>query len=196
MIQIEDRDLAAHLRSLRGSVLAALLDESADFFFIKDLESRFIYCNRGFLAAMGRRWEAVAGKTDFELAPPHFAEGYFADETRVFETRLPVVRVEETLTPAGERFYVSTFKIPIVDRRGELVGLAGFARKVPNPADVEGVAAVKAQIAEMLRRLAGAGATPSQLRALESSLFAAIDDRAKVLRPLDTPGQIRLGFDA
>ncbi len=194
MITVDCRDLAAHLRTLQGSVLAALLDESADFFFVKNVESRFVYCNRGFLAAMGRRWEEVADKSDFDLAPAHFAEGYFADETRLFETRLPVIRIEETLTPGGERFFVSTFKVAICDPRGNLLGLAGFSRKIPNPADVEGVAAVKAQIGEILKRSAGSGATASQLRALEMSLFAVIDDREKVLRPLDTPGQIQLGL--
>lgn len=196
MIKIDCRDLAAHLRGVQGSILAALLDESADFFFVKNVESRFIYCNRGFLAAMGRRWEDVADKTDFDLAPPHFAEGYFADETRLFETRQPVIRIEETLTPAGERFYVSTFKVVICDLRENLLGLAGFSRKIPNPADVEGVAAVKAQIAGILQRSAGSGATPGQLRALEMSLFAVIDDREKILRPQETPGQIRLPFEA
>jgi PAS domain S-box-containing protein len=195
MIKIDCRDLAAHVRTQEGGALAALLDESADFFFIKNFESQFLYCNRAFLAAMGRRRDEVLGKSDFDLSPAHFAEGYFSDETRLFDTRLPVIRIEETLTPAGERFFVSTFKVAICDLHGELLGLAGFSRKIPNPADVEGVAAIKRQIADVLQRTAGTGATPSQLRALEMSLFAVIDDRDKVLRPLDTPGQFRLGFE-
>ena len=195
MIKIDCRDLAAHLRTVQGSVLAALLDESAEFFFIKNVESRFLYCNRAFLAAMGRRREEVIDKSDFDLSPAHFAEGYFADETRLFDKRLPVIRIEETLTPGGERFYVSTFKVVICDLHDNLLGMAGFSRKIPNPADVDGVAAIKRQIAEILQRTAGTGASASQLRALEMSLFAVIDDRDRVLRPLDTPGQFRLGFE-
>ncbi|HVU24912.1 MAG TPA: PAS domain-containing protein [Opitutus sp.] len=183
MIRVDCRELESHLRALEGSLLAALLEEASEFFFVKDTESRFLYTNRAFLEAMGRARSEVIGRTDFDLAPAHFAEGYFADETRVFETRLPVIRIEETLTPSGDRFYVSTFKIPICDRRDEVLGLAGFSRKIPNPADVEGVAAIKRQIAEILRRLAGEGTTPSQLRALETSLFATIDDREQLLRP-------------
>lgn len=195
MITIDCRDLAAHLRAQEGGALAALLDESADFFFIKNVESQFLYASRAFLAAMGRRREEVLGKSDFDLSPPHFAEGYYADETRLFDRRLPVIRIEETLTPGGERFYVSTFKIAICDRQGNLLGLAGFSRKIPNPADVEGVAAVKRQIAEVLKREAGAVASAGQLQALEMSLFAVIDDREKVLRPIDQPGKFKLGFE-
>ena len=195
MIKIDCRDLDAHLQTVRGGILAALLDESADFFFIKNVESQFLYCNRAFLTAMGRRREEVIGKSDFDLSPAHFAEGYFADETRLFDKRLPVIRIEETLTPTGERFYVSTFKVVICDLHNHLLGLAGFSRKIPNPADIEGVAAIKRHIAEILQRSAGSGATSGQMRALEMSLFAVIDDRDRVLRPADSPGQIRLGFE-
>ena len=187
MIKVDCRDLAMHLRTLEGSVLLALLDETQDFCFIKDCDSHFLYSNRAHLEAMGRRREEVIGKTDFELAAPHLAEGYFADETRVFATRLPIIRIQETITPHGERFHVSTFKVPISDLQGNLLGLAGFSRKIPNPADVEGVAMIKRQIADLLRRLAGKGASPSQVRALEVSLFAAIDDRKQYLPPVYRP---------
>lgn len=187
MITIDCRDLAVHLRNLEGSVLMALLDETQDFCFIKDSDSRFLYTNRAHLEAMDRRREEVIGKTDFELAASHLAEGYFADETRVFATRLPIIRIQETITPHGEHFHVSTFKVLICDPQGNLLGLAGFSRKIPNPADVEGVALVKRQIADVLRRLAGKGASPSQIRALEVSLFAAIDDRKQYLPPVYRP---------
>lgn len=77
--------------------------------------------------------------------------------------------------------------MPIGDLQGNLLGLAGFSRKIPNPADVEGVAMIKRQIADLLRRLAGKGASPSQVRALEVSLFAAIDDRKQCLPPVYRP---------
>lgn len=94
MIKVDCRDLAAHLHTVHGSILAALLDESADFLFVKNTESQFLYCNRVFLAAMGRRREEVINKTNFDLSPVHFAEGYFIDETRLFDRRMLVCRIE------------------------------------------------------------------------------------------------------
>jgi hypothetical protein len=75
MITLDGRDLAAHLRNQQGGVLAAVLDGLPDFFFIKDIDSRFLHCKAAHLwqLRVASLVEAI-GKSEFEVYPPALAE--------------------------------------------------------------------------------------------------------------------------
>lgn len=122
-----DTDLAAHL--LR------LLDHLPDtWFFVKDRRGRFLALNRRGVEVCGVRTEQEAlGRTDADFFPRVRAREFQADDRAVMRTGRPVLnRVHPTPGPAGSpRLAVST-KIPLRNRRGEVVGVAGFSRAVDN----------------------------------------------------------------
>jgi PAS domain S-box-containing protein len=167
MIKIDAYDLASYVKSQRHGPLLTILDEVRDFVFIKDLEGRFLFSNRAHLAHLGRGESEVLGKNDFDLFPERLAESFYAAETHMFETQVPVVRIQESMDADGQKFYSTAIKLLVCDKHNNALGLVGTVHRIAleNVFDVE---QSKAHIMSILRLQPGV--TASQLHAFEASL--------------------------
>jgi PAS domain S-box-containing protein len=174
MLKIEAYDLAAYVKSQRNGPLLTILDEVRDFVFIKDLEGRFVYINRAHLAHLGRTESQVLGKNDFDFFPHHLAEAFYAAETHLFETRIPVVRLQESMDSHGTKFYSTAIKMLVCDKHDNALGLIGTVHRIAmdNSMDVE---QSRAHVLSILRTQPGI--TPSQLKAFEATLPSVIKQK-------------------
>ncbi len=110
--------------------LRAIIDNIPYLVWLKDTESRFIAVNLAFLRTTGRAsMDDVIGKTDFDLWPGELAKKYRSDDLDVMDRRLQKL-TEESSLDNGEISWVETFKAPIVDSKGNLLGTTGFARDI------------------------------------------------------------------
>ncbi|QDU97972.1 AraC family transcriptional regulator [Lignipirellula cremea] len=120
---------------LAESVLALFDSLPHTYFYAKDLASRFVRVNQAFLENHGLEQESQAiGKTDRDFHPPLMAEAYIEEDRRVMTNRRPLpgqiwLVMHRRRLP---RWYVST-KVPLVDRAGEVVGLAGAMYRIEQP---------------------------------------------------------------
>ena len=74
--------------------------------------------------------EAI-GKTDQDFFPKSRADEYQADDLAVMESGEAIVnRVESAPEDAGSPRLVMTSKVPLRDRRGRVMGVAGFSRQI------------------------------------------------------------------
>ena len=169
MIKIDTHDLAAYVKSQHGGPLLAILDEVRDYVFIKDEEGRFLFSNRAHLAHLGRKESEVLGKTDFDLFPAHLAEAFYAAETHLFETQLPVIRLQESVDSTGQKFYSTAIKFLICDKHNNAMGLVGSVHRI-GPQDSFDLEQSKSHILSILKHQPGV--THSQLKAFEASLPA------------------------
>jgi PAS domain S-box-containing protein len=174
MLTIDTSDLAIYVKNTHCSLLLSVLDEVRDFVFIKDTDSRFLYNNRAHLANLGRTQKDVVGKNDFDLFPRELAEAFYADETRLFDTRIPVVKMQESQNAKGERFFSSAIKQIVANSRGETLGLVGIVRRIAMQ-DESGLEETRNQLLETLRH--EPGITHGQLHAFEASLPALLARR-------------------
>jgi PAS domain S-box-containing protein len=94
--------------------------------FRKDRQGRFTFANRKFCEALGRPWEAIAGKTDFDFYPPELASKYHRDDVRVMATRQNLDTIEAHVTPHGEKLYVHVIKTPLYDPLENVIGIQGI----------------------------------------------------------------------
>ena len=101
-------------------------------FFVKDLDGRFMVLNRRGCEYCGVSDPADAiGKTDHDFFPTGRADEYRADDRRVIDSGRPMTRrVESAPEAAGSPRLVETSKIPLRDRHGKVIGVAGFSREV------------------------------------------------------------------
>ncbi|NTU70483.1 MAG: PAS domain S-box protein [Coriobacteriia bacterium] len=114
----------------REGYLRALIDNFPFLVWLKDTDSRFLTVNSAFAAAcQGGAAIDVAGKTDLDVWPADLAEAYRADDRVVLDSRQPK-HVEEPVVQDGERRWHETFKAPVFDDSGELLGTVGFARDI------------------------------------------------------------------
>jgi len=113
-------------------LLETLMDNVPDAIYFKDRQSRFTRVNRYQAARFGIASPALAvGRTDFDFFTDEHAAQALRDEQEIIRTGLPLVNVEEKETRAnGEHCWVSTTKLPLRDRQGNIVGTFGISRDI------------------------------------------------------------------
>ena len=113
-------------------LLDTLVDTIPDAVFFKDREGRFIKVNRAMASDAGvDDPEAFVGKTDADIWKGDLPRESGEDERRIIETGIPVVNKEEQpIAVAGESRWVLVTKMPLHDKRGEIVGTFGVAREI------------------------------------------------------------------
>src|SRR6185295_14594543 len=128
---IEVLDETTH--AIEGTnLLNALMENSPDTIYFKDTSSRFIRVNKAQAEVLGLNTpEDAVGKSDFDFFAPEHAQEAFEDERRIIERgKLVVDKVESIRCGDGTYRWVSATKVPMMNERGEVIGLAGISRDI------------------------------------------------------------------
>ena len=127
---ITERKQAEEALSLRESYLTAILENQPGLVWLKDKEGRFLAVNETFARTCSMvRPEDVLGKTDLDIWPRELAEKYRNDDKAVLTTGAPIA-VEEVINDRGEVKWFETFKTPVLDKDGQILGTSGYARDI------------------------------------------------------------------
>ena len=120
-------------------LLETLMDNVPDTIYFKDRDSRFTRINRLAAARYGLASPALAvGLSDFDLFTEEHAAQALRDEQEIIRTGQPLVNVEEKETLAdGQIRWVSTTKMALRDRQGNIVGTFGISRDITARKNVE-----------------------------------------------------------
>ena len=98
LAEFEQRQVAeAALREVAGKLawqtrlFESIATTTPDFFYVFDLEGRFIYANRRLLEVWGTTFEQAIGKNLYELGYPQWhADMHVREIRQVIETRQPI----------------------------------------------------------------------------------------------------------
>jgi AraC-like DNA-binding protein len=123
----------AFLAEMVPGALHPLYDLMPDVsFFMKDTAGRFVALSRLGCEFCGVKTEADAfGCTDLDFFPEGRAAEYMADDQLVMSTGQAIVnRIEPAPEMVGSPRLVVTNKVPVRDRQGKIIGVAGFSRRV------------------------------------------------------------------
>ncbi len=125
----ERKAIQIQLESER-SAMRAILNNLPFLAWLKDEHSTFLAVNDNFAQACGfERAEALVGKTDLDIWPQELANAYRHDDREVMGSG-KAKQVEEMVEAEGKRHCFETFKSPIFDVDGKVVGTAGMARDI------------------------------------------------------------------
>jgi phosphoserine phosphatase RsbU/P len=115
-----------------GELLHAILDNMPDAIYFKDLKSRFIKVNKYWTnKARFKSSARVEGKTDFDFFTLEHARQAFNDEQEVINSGKPIVGIEEKETwPDRPDTWVSTTKMPFLNKQGKVIGTFGISRDI------------------------------------------------------------------
>ena len=128
-VRIERKRLEDELQ-IREQYRRALLDNFPFMVWLKDTQSRLLAVNRPYLETAGLGAAApYFGKTDLDLFPAELAERYRADDREVMRTGQKMT-VEELVGVPDQLRWHETYKAPVLDADGELLGTVGFARDI------------------------------------------------------------------
>jgi len=115
-----------------GELLHAILDNMPDAIYFKDLKSRFLKVNKYWLHKAGMKKQSdLDGKTDFDFFTLEHARQAFNDEQNVIKSGKPIVGIEEKETwPDRPDTWVSTTKMPFLNKQGKVIGTFGISRDI------------------------------------------------------------------
>jgi len=111
-------------------MLRATTDISSDLIFFKDLESRFIGCNKQFETFVGYPEADIIGKKDDELFELSQALMCQAQDSQVTLNGEVYAGNEYLTYNNGEEHYIFMQKVPLTDKKGRIHGLIGIGRDI------------------------------------------------------------------
>ena len=115
------------LRAL--ALLEAIARSASDAIYAKDLEGRYVFCNRAAAEIIGRAAEDVLGHTNDDLFDAETAAELTQADLLAALGELPANREELIRTPSGTYQFLAT-KQPLRDAQGTLLGILGVSRDV------------------------------------------------------------------
>jgi len=108
--------------------------------------------------------EDAIGCTDHDFFPKSRADEYRADDLAVMESGKPILnRMESAPESEGSPRLVVTSKIPLRDPRGQVIGIAGFSRRVDQVRQSAGTADAFTRVIELMHEQFADPLTSEQL---------------------------------
>jgi PAS domain S-box-containing protein len=105
------------------SQYASLVENLPVHVIRKNLEGQFTFASTSFCKLLGKSWEEIKSKTDFDLYDAKLAEKYRADDQRVMESKKRFETIEAHDLADGGRGYVQVFKTPVLDAKENVAGV-------------------------------------------------------------------------
>ena len=118
-------------RQLRASEsrLQDILDHSPAIIFLKDLDGRYLLCNRAFADFCGRPSADIIGRRDEELFSTEGARLARVNDAKVLAAGRPLEFEESTLDATDQRSFIA-HKFPLLDEQGRTYALCGIATDI------------------------------------------------------------------
>lgn len=142
-VQARTAELRQQTRYLR-----TLIDTLPLWIWLKDTQHRYLATNQANADACGRTVDEMIGKSDPELWPPELAKRYRADDVEVMTSHQRKT-VEEPITGANGVVWMETYRAPVLDEDGTVLGVVGAARNISERKAAE--AAREKALAEAVR---------------------------------------------
>lgn len=113
--------------ALERSILVTAFSQSPDYLYVKDRNSRFITVNENMIRLYRFKTTAeMTGLSDFNLLSRPLAEELYYLEQQLMDTGVPLIDSVEHIE--GRSLLAS--KVPLRDREGRVIGLAGVTRDI------------------------------------------------------------------
>lgn len=112
------------------SFLMSLVNSIPDLFFYKDINSKYLGCNKAFEEFTGIKEEHLIGMTDFDVFEIDIAEAFVTKDLEMIKQG-KYVRFEEWIKyPNGKSIFLDTIKTPYYNSEGNVVGIIGICRDI------------------------------------------------------------------
>ncbi len=116
----------------------SLFDCFADMvFFIKNQQAQYVVVNQTLVERCGMKDKAaIIGRTSDEVFPDPLGSQYRSQDEQALATGKPILnQLELHLYPSQGTGWCLTNKVPLYDRNGEVVGVAGMSKDLCSPSE-------------------------------------------------------------
>lgn len=126
-IAIHQAELFEQMK-IQNEVQNAILNNIPFMAWLKDVDGKFMMVNKKMAEAYGASQDEIIGKYDSDFTPEQ-AKNYRETDLEAMDTKETKV-VEESIINKDELRWSETFKSPIIDSHGNVLGTAGLAHDI------------------------------------------------------------------
>ncbi len=121
-------EILSHERDL----LHTLMDNIPDTIYFKDKKSRFTRVNKAQARVLGiQNPKSAVGKMDSDFFDEKHACAAYADEKKIIQKKQPLVdKIEKLRMSDGQYHWVTATKVPIINKKNQVIGLVGISRDI------------------------------------------------------------------
>ena len=117
--------------------LKILIDNIPHMAWLKDDEGRYISVNESYALYHNLNTSEIIGKTDYDLYPKKLADKYHNNDLKVMQSSKRELVEEVKRTRKGKQ-WIETFKTPIFNEQGKLIGITGISWDITDRKKMEG----------------------------------------------------------
>ena len=155
-LQLDEKSLdLMHTESL----LKTIIDTAPTRIFWKDKEGVYLGCNAAFLQDAKLEKESdIIGKTDYDMVWKADAKRFQADDKSVQDSGVPKLNYEEVQPQEnGKTLMLSTSKVPLCDRAGNVIGILGVYQDITQEYEIKTKLKEKERLLQVQSRQAAMG---------------------------------------
>lgn len=131
--ELGERKRAEEALARERDLLHALMDNTPDAIYFKDADSRFVQVNttQAQVLVGTHDFGKIIGKTDFDFFAAEHAQDAYQDEQEIVRSGQPLTdKLEKIQRADGQTRWVSTTKIPLIGKDGQVAGTIGITRDI------------------------------------------------------------------
>lgn len=119
----------------QAKLFQQLINSISDIIFYKDVNSVYLGCNDAYLRFIGKTYDQVVGKTDWDIHSPENAKEYIEADRKVMEMQQPQRTELIEHYQDGSQILLETLKVPLYSEYGDCIGIVGVSRDVTESAE-------------------------------------------------------------
>lgn len=128
--ELADRKKAEHQLIQEKALLNSMINSIPDLIFYKNKNNIYIGCNDAFCKFNNLTFDDIIGKTDFEIFPEERASYFHKIDSGVIENNESIKSESWETNTNGEKFLLSTLKVPFTDENGNPLGIVGLCHDI------------------------------------------------------------------
>ena len=145
-IDVTQQIVASQKLEVSEKLLKSVVNATPDWIFIKDLDFRYLFVNKGFSDALSMHPEEFYGKTDDEVGfskeliygnEAKGIRGFRADDSDVLKGKTLHNSYDPAIFSDGSYHVFDTYKTPLLDANKTIYAVMGIARDVTKRLDLE-----------------------------------------------------------
>ncbi|MBU1216724.1 PAS domain S-box protein [bacterium] len=149
----ESEDKIVRLKDLYDNVI----DSIDNLIFVKDVNLVYIACNRGFEKFIGKPKDQIIGKTDYDIVDKELADFFREHDKTMLLNNRATSNFEWVTYPDGHKVYLFTLKSPLVNAKGEVIGLVGNSADLTEQKEAEHALYIETKRYEAAEKIANVG---------------------------------------
>ena len=126
LVDITEQKKAREQLTRHEAQLNAILNNLPHLAWLKNSEGRFLAVNETLAEAAGTTVAEMLNRTDFDFWPQELAKKYVEDDQKVITEKKRIYTEEKVAVVSGTRWF-ETFKTPVYDQDGEVIGTTGIS---------------------------------------------------------------------